>query len=166
MGFWGVESAGVGPRPGSERRRLALRTALTVTVTVVLLLTGCSGEDEPAAGEPHSGHTTSAESPRTDGATAEEPTPSGSAEADAIEIEIEGDRVQPNGRRVQVSAGEPVVLAVTSDRAAELHVHSSPEQMLEVEKGESTVRLTVETPGLVDVEEHESGTVLLQLEVR
>ena len=127
-----------------------MRTALTVTVTIALLLTGCSGADEPAAGEPHSGHTTSAESP----------------EGDAIRILIDGDRVQPNGQRVQVSAGEPVVLAVTSDRPAELHVHSSPEQMLDVKKGKSTLRLTVETPGVVDVEEHDTGTVLLQLEVR
>jgi hypothetical protein len=143
-----------------------LRTALTITVTIALLLTGCSGGDEPAAGEPDPGGTTSAGAPRTDEPAAEEPTPTGSTEDDAIEIEIDGDRVEPNGRRVQVSAGEPVVLAITSDRTAELHVHSSPEQMIQVEKGESTVRLTIDTPGVVDVEEHESGTVLLQLEVR
>ena len=40
------------------------------------------------------------------------------------------------------------------------------EQMIEVAPGESTVRLTVDTPGVVDVEEHESGIVVLQLEVR
>jgi hypothetical protein len=143
-----------------------LRTALTVTVTIAVLLTGCSGGDEPAAGAPPSGGTTSAGAPRTDEPSAEEPAPSEPAVEDAIEVKIEGDRVEPNGRRVQVSAGEPVVLAITSDRAAELHVHSSPEQMVEVETGESTVRLAIETPGVVDVEEHESGTVLLQLEVR
>ena len=80
--------------------------------------------------------------------------PSEAPDDDAVEIEIEGDRVEPNGRQLAVAAGEPVTLAITSDRAAELHVHSSPEQMIEVAPGESTVRLTVDTPGVVDVEEH------------
>ena len=42
----------------------------------------------------------------------------------------------------------------------------SPEQVLEVKKGESTLTLVIDRPGLVDIEEHESGMVLLQLEVR
>ena len=84
----------------------------------------------------------------------------------AIEIEIEGDRIEPRGKRVKVTAGEPVTLEVESNRAAELHVHSSPEQVLEVKKGESTSSLTIDRPGIVDVEEHESGIVVFQLEVR
>ncbi len=68
--------------------------------------------------------------------------------------------------RVKVAAGEPINLEVESDRPAELHVHSSPEQVLEVEEGESTLTLTIERPGIVDVEEHETGKIVLQLEVR
>ena len=74
--------------------------------------------------------------------------------------------IRPRGKRVEVKAGEPVTLEVESDRPAELHVHSSPEQVLDVKKGESTLSLTIERPGIVDVEEHDSGIVVFQLEVR
>jgi hypothetical protein len=94
------------------------------------------------------------------------PTEDSSPEREAIEIEIEGDKIEPSGRRVQVAAGEPILLEIESDRAAELHVHSSPEQELTVKKGESTQELTIDRPGVVDVEEHETGTVIVQLEVR
>ncbi|HEY0774590.1 MAG TPA: hypothetical protein VGD51_10940, partial [Nocardioidaceae bacterium] len=95
-----------------------------------------------------------------------EQSESPSQEPEAIEIEIEGDRVEPNGMRVKAAVGETVTLAVKSDRAAQLHVHSSPERVLEVEPGESTLELVIERPGIVDIEEHDSGLVVLQLEVR
>ena len=62
-------------------------------------------------------------------------------------------RAQITAEWIDASTGEPVTLRITSDRAAELHVHALPEQEIEVAKGESTVEITVENPGLVDVEE-------------
>lgn len=91
---------------------------------------------------------------------------SSSSTSAALAVTIRGDKVRPNGERVEVPAGKPIRLKVDSDRAAELHVHSSPEQELEVEKGRHTLTFTVKTPGIVDVEEHESNTVLFQLVVR
>ncbi len=145
-----------------------MRRALAAAAVAALALSGCAGSDEPSP--------TAEETPA---ASAPSETPSESAEAapsedsaeepddgQAFEIEIEGDRIEPMGKRVKVAAGEPITLKIESDRAAELHVHSSPEQELEVEKGESTLRLTIETPGIVDMEEHESGTVVYQFEVR
>lgn len=147
-----------------------MRRALVAAVAATLALSGCAGSDEPTAAEETPGASAS-ESPTPSESPSEEPTPEPTEDAsedssDAIEIEIEGDSVQPNGKRVKVSAGEPITLAVQSDRAAELHVHSSPEQVLEVRQGESTLSLTIERPGLVDVEEHDSGLVVVQLEVR
>lgn len=130
-----------------------MRRALAAFAVAALVLTGCGESEEPTTSQ-----ATVSESP--------EPSESPSQEPEAIEIEIEGDRVEPNGMRVQATAGEPVTLAVKSDRAAELHVHSSPEQVLEVEPGESTLELVIERPGIVDIEEHDSGLVVLQLEVR
>lgn len=130
-----------------------MRRALAAFAVAALVLTGCGESEEPTTSQ-----ATVSESP--------EPSESPSQEPEAIEIEIEGDRVEPNGMRVQAAAGEPVTLAVKSDRAAELHVHSSPEQVLEVEPGESTLELVIERPGIVDIEEHDSGLVVLQLEVR
>lgn len=126
------------------------RAVAAAAVTAALALTGCGSSDQP---------TTSDETPAA--------APSDSSGASkTIDIEIKGDNVEPNGERVQVAAGRPIRLHVESDRAAELHVHSSPEQELELKKGESTLSLTVDTPGIVEVEEHDSGVVVLQLEVR
>lgn len=137
-------------------------------VAVALVLTGCAATDEPEATE----EPTSSPSPTvtsSEPTPAESPTPSPSPteeDDDALEIEIEGDRVTPNGERVKVTAGEPVVLEIESDRVAELHVHSSPEQFIDVRRGTSRHELTIETPGVVDVEDHDTGIVILRLEVR
>lgn len=130
-----------------------MRRALAAFAVAALVLTGCGESEEPTTSQ-----ATVSESP--------EQSESPSQEPEAIEIEIEGDRVEPNGMRVKAAVGETVTLAVKSDRAAQLHVHSSPEQVLEVEPGESTLELVIERPGIVDIEEHDSGLVVLQLEVR
>ncbi len=145
-----------------------MRRALAAVAVATLVLTGCSTE-EPAADETAS--PSSAASSADSSASGEEsPTASSTTEDDsgpeAIEIEIEGDRIEPNGLRVNVAAGEPILLETESDRAAELHVHSSPEQVLEVPEGEGTLDLVIDRPGVVDVEEHDTGLILLQLEVR
>ena len=57
-------------------------------------------------------------------------------------------------------------LEITSDRAGELHVHSKPEQFVEFEAGTSDAQAGHQRPGVVDIEEHESGHVVVQLEVR
>jgi hypothetical protein len=147
-----------------------MRGVLAAAVLSLVAMTGCSSAEEPVtAEEPSAATSTPAEasqSPVETPSSSGSPSASGTPDDDAIEIEIEGDRIEPNGRRVEVSAGEPITLDIESDRAAELHVHSSPEQMVEVEKGDTTVELVIETPGVVDVEEHDSGIVVLQLEVR
>jgi hypothetical protein len=147
-----------------------MRRALVAAVLAALALTGCAGSDEPTTTE-ETPAASASETPTTSDSPSEEPTQEPTDDAtddsgDAIEIEIEGDRIEPNGKRVKVSAGEPIMLEIESDRVAELHVHSSPEQVLEVKKGESMLTLTIERPGVVDVEEHDSGKVVLQLEVR
>lgn len=134
-----------------------MRRALAAFAVAALVLTGCGESEEPTTSQ-----ATVSESPEQ----SESPAVSPSQEPEPIEVEIEGDRVEPNGMRVKAAVGETVTLAVKSDRAAELHVHSSPEQVLEVEPGESTLELVIERPGIVDIEEHDSGLVVLQLEVR
>jgi plastocyanin len=129
-----------------------------VAVVVAFALVSCGEAEDGASAEP----TATAASP----SASPSPTAGEDAATESIEIEIEGDRVTPNGKQVEVAAGEEVTFAVTSDRAAELHVHSSPEQLLEVGKGETTATVVIERPGLVDVEEHETGLVVVQLEVR
>lgn len=148
-----------------------MRRALAVLAVAAVVLTGCAeGDDSPtaentaAASSPAGSPTTEDSSPAPSGTPSDGATDD--ADDDAIEVEIEGGRVEPNGLRVKVGAGETVTFDVESDRAAELHVHSSPEQVLEIEPGESTLTLVIDRPGLVDIEEHDTGMVLVQLEVR
>lgn len=133
-------------------------------IALALVLTGCAAAEEPGSSASSPGPASSSSSPGT--GSAESPEEGSTEEQTVVEVSIAGDRVEPNGERVELAAGEELVLEVTSDRAAEFHVHSSPEQVLEAPAGTSRHPLTIERPGVVDVEEHESGIVILQLEVR
>ena len=68
--------------------------------------------------------------------------------------------------RIQVDAGETIELVITSDAPGELHVHSDPEQTIDYKAGKTTTRLTIDRPGVVEVERHEPEALVLQLEVR
>jgi uncharacterized protein YcfL len=137
-----------------------MRRALALVAVAALALSGCASSDEPAAED------TPASAPASSApASSAAPSPSEDS-GSSIEIKIEGDDIEPSGERVQAKVGEPITLHITSDRDAELHVHSSPEQEIEVKAGESTKTITIDTPGIVEVEEHHSETVVLQLEVR
>lgn len=83
---------------------------------------------------------------------------------DRIELTLESGQ-EPTVERVPVEAGTEVELVITSDEAGELHVHSEPEQELEYDEGTTTVTLTLEQPGVVDVERHDPEALVLQLEV-
>ena len=85
-------------------------------------------------------------------------------EAD-LTITIEGDRVEPNAKPLEASAGEPIRIRIRSDRPGELHVHSAPEQTIDFDAGISTEDLVVETPGLVHIEEHASGVAVARVDV-
>jgi len=110
---------------------------LAIALCAATLLTGC-GEDEPVATPPTS---------------------------ESIEITFSGDSVTPNGERVEVERGQEVELVVKSDEPGELHVHSTPEQELEYGAGTTNLTLTIDEPGVVDVEAHDLEVVVVQLEV-
>ncbi|MEI2712374.1 MAG: hypothetical protein V9G04_03520 [Nocardioides sp.] len=143
-------------------RRTARR--LTPVLAVVAVLgAGCSSDESPEPAQ-----TTTAATP-TDDATTQETaaTENESAQGVRIDITIEGSKVSPGaGERIQVPVDEPFTLHVTSDAADELHVHSSPEQSFEVAPGEQTFELTIERPGIVEIELHELGVPVVSLEVR
>ena len=149
-----------------------MRRALVAAVIATLALTGCgSNGDSPRTDETTSS-TPSPTPAAADEAThtpTEEPSAQPSDEPsddDAIEIEIEGDRITPNGERIKVGTGETVTLDIRSDRAGELHVHSSPEQEIEFVAGTSKVDVTLDQPGSVDIEEHESGALIVRVLVK
>ena len=94
------------------------------------------------------------------------PSDSGSSDPKVITVTFEGDTVDPNGERVDVDKGQDITLEVTADEPGEIHVHSSPEQELEYQAGESTLTIKgIDQPGTVDVESHSLEKVIVQLEV-
>ena len=114
------------------------RFALVTTVLAALVLVaGCSGDDTT------------------------EPTGT-----KTIRITFSGDSVSPQGERVDVGAGQPIQLLVKADKPGEIHVHSSPEQELEYGEGTTTLKLTIDKPGIVEVESHTLEKTILQLEVK
>ena len=130
------------------RRTLAV---LAVLLSALTLATGC-GNDTDDGGN---GGTSSSGSSTED-----------TAEPLVIEVTIEGESVTPNGERFDVSTGQEVELDVTADVPGEIHVHSTPEQELEYDEGESTLTIEgMDRPGTVDVEVHDLDKVLVQLEV-
>jgi glucose/arabinose dehydrogenase len=149
------------PHPTRSSARIA------ASALVLLALTGC-GQESADPAEPE---TSSSPDPTT--TTSQEPSPSTSAKPRAkreqspdevrVEVTVQGDVVSPNAEVLEVEVGEPITLAITSDRPGELHIHSSPEQYVEFPAGRTTESFAVERPGSVEVEEHESGAQILRV---
>ncbi len=145
------------------RRIALLASALALGVTLPMTLAGC-GSEEPTTEQPTDPPTSSTpeETPdETPDETSEPPEP----EVREIEVTFEGDQAPPV-ERVQLEVGEEVELVVTSDQPGELHVHSAPEQTLAYGTGTTRLPLTIDRPGVVEVERHEPEALVLQLEVR
>lgn len=150
-----------------HRTRLGLAA---MTLAALATLAACGGQDEAAADPASSGGTSA--SPSTT------PTPSaakgeGRASASAapapeadLAVEIAGDDISPNAAELEVGVGDSITVSVESDRAGELHVHSTPEQYVEFEAGETAQELTFTTPGTVEVEDHDTGDVVAFVDVR
>lgn len=111
--------------------------ALATAVLSLSLLAGCGDDEEP----------------------------SGDTSAETIEVTFSGDSVTPSGERVEVDAGEEIEFVVKADEPGSLHVHSNPEQELEYGAGTTNLTLTIDEPGVVEVEAHELEVVVVQLEV-
>ena len=146
------------------------RTALAATIAAAMLLAGCgnndSATDSPAAAASSEVETPDATSPEptepSEPTETKKPRPTGPF----ADITFEGGEASPNGERVDLTVGQTLTLRISSDRPGELHVHATPEQEIAFPAGQSERKLRFDQPGVVDVEDHESGLVLLQLEVR
>ena len=141
-----------------RRFRLGL---VALIATLAVLASGC-GSDEPKSSDKPSGEKARAKT--DDGATAG-PTkkkPSGTT----IDVTFKGETVQPDGVEKKVAAGKPITLHIVADKPGELHVHSSPEQEIEYGAGTTDKRLTIDRPGVVEVESHTLEQLVVVLEVR
>ena len=129
--------------------RFARLSAVLVSVVVALAVAGCGSDD---SGDSGSGDTVTAKQD--------------SSGTPTVDVTFKGDTVDPQGAKVEVNAGEPLKLHITADQPGEIHVHSSPEQEIEYEAGTADKTLTIDQPGVVDVESHTLEKLIFQLEVR
>ena len=121
-------------------RRLVAATASALLA--VVLLAGCGSSSS-------SGGTASEQAPKV------------------IDVTINGESVTPNGELVKVSVGQPIELDVTADVPGEIHVHSTPEQEFEYDKGSSTITVApIDAPGRVEVESHTLEKTLFTLQAQ
>ncbi|PVG81575.1 hypothetical protein DDE18_16325 [Nocardioides gansuensis] len=162
MGFWQRLHRGWGHVHVVTQEPSHMRiTSVLVTLVLALGAAGCADE----AGTPE-GAATGTTGPTETTSESPSPTEGPGGAGQTIEITVAGDTVSPSGERVEVPLGEEVVLEVTADAPGELHVHSTPEQELAYEAGTTSFPLTFDQPGVVEVESHDLGLTIVQLEVR
>ena len=143
-----------------SRRVLSRLVPLTLVLALGLSACGDGGDDEPTT-------TPGSSSPSSSSSDSPSSSPS-SEEGDTVALTVtrEGDTFTPNGERVELEVGQTLDLTITSDAAGELHVHSTPEQEIAYDAGTSEHQITIDRPGVVEVESHEPTSIVLQLEVR
>ena len=131
-----------------------------LTLIVTLLVAGCGSDDDPAT------TATPSSSPPT--STSNAPmTPSETAFAGTeIVVAVKNGKVSPPTHRVKVAVGTAIRLLVTSDTADEVHVHGYDIEKALPAGQQVTVDFTADQNGIFEIETHEGGLQLAQLEVR
>ena len=167
--------------PSRHTVRARMAAALAASLAILVVLSGCGG-DEPEASEsttpiettaPATSDTsepvesTSAEETTAEETTAEETTPVD--DAVLVEVTVVGGQVTTTSDRLAVQVGQTVRITITSDVDDEVHVHGYNVEA-ELPAGQAvTVEVEIGPdpgPGLYEVETHETGLLLFQLEVR
>ena len=89
-----------------------------------------------------------------------------SQEPVVIDIRIADGEVTPAGEQVDVAVGQEIRVRVDSDATDGLHVHSVPEHEYEIEAANNQVfTFSIDEPGQVEVETHETETVVAEIVV-
>ena len=92
--------------------------------------------------------------------------PAGKQKTVEVAITVKDGDITPKGDRVKVTTGQPIDLVVTADVAGSLHMHSDPEQEFPYEPGTQTIPISIDRPGVIEVESHDPAQIIVQLEVR
>lgn len=140
-----------------HRASRSLLAAAALALTVVL--GGCGDDaEQPQAAASSAPAGDASSSPSRDRQPSASP-----ATGPTLALRIDDGDVTPTAETISMSTGEVLVVQVDADRPGELHVHASPEQYVEFGQGRSRHRITLDKPGQVDVEEHESGVLVARL---
>lgn len=91
---------------------------------------------------------------------------SSSPEGRVVSLVVDGGQVTSSGDdRIEVAAGETLVLEVTSDVVEEVHVHGYDIEVALAPGEPTTIEILGDLPGVWEVELHGSGTKLTELAV-
>ena len=139
------------------RARAAAR--LAVTAALCLALGACTTSPTGEATAPSSVAVSSASASGSSAAT---------PAALTINIKIANGKVDPNGKKIDASVGQEVILQVTSDMDDEIHAHTGGAGYeLEVKANEPTTgTFTLPAPGSFEVESHHLEKIIVILNVR
>ena len=137
---------------------------------LILTLAGCTSPPAGTATPTPTPEVTSATpsaspTPRTTPSRSITPEPTDQV---TIDITIADDQVSPNGAKVNVKAGQKIVLNVTSDEADVIHAHTSNGgYTLDVPAGKKvTGSFTLTSPGRYEVEAHHLEKTIVILNAR
>ncbi len=137
------------------------RQVLTTLAAVGLVVAGCGSESEAPSAPNDVSSTVDTTVVQSD---SEQATDTDSTD---IDVAIAGGEVTPTDERIESAVGREIVLTVDSDAVDELHVHSVPEYTFPVAVGEDQeFRFTVDVPGSVDIELHDSDVTVATVLVR
>ena len=142
----------------SGSRRLLAPALAAALLAVVTTLAGCGGGDGGSSGPSQDESLTATPAAQ---ATAAPP-----ADAKVIGVTVTGDSVSPSGTRVTVKRDQPVVFEIDASTKGELHVHSTPAKAIEYPAGKSWVQISIDKPGVIEVEIEQLGKQVVQLEVK
>ena len=136
----------------------------------LLLLASCGDDDDTAATTTTAPaetttSTTAEDEPAAETTTSTEPALPGTEDADqVIEVTVTGTEVEGGGRHA-VAVGDTVALVVRADAEDEIHVHGY-ELLADVGPDRpAVVSFVAELSGVWEVELHDAGLPLLELEV-
>lgn len=144
---------------------------LPLVASLVLALGACGTEDDSSAVDEPAEAATSATLDPSPSETAGEDDPVAEETEDpyegavVVEMTFQDGSASPLGERVMAEVGQRIVFLVTADEPGELHAHTTEELTLEYPAGESELTMVVEQPGVVEVESHDLGAILVQLQV-
>ncbi|HEU4913533.1 MAG TPA: hypothetical protein VFV76_16710 [Actinomycetes bacterium] len=139
------------------------RSSVLLAAATLLTLSACaSGGDSQSATTPAT--------PSTSGAASSpsgSPSPTEEERDQVVEVRVSvaDGKVKPATRRVEVERDSQVRLLITSDVDDDVHVHGYDiEATLEAGRT-TTVELVADQQGVFEVETHDGGLTLLQLQV-
>ena len=123
--------------------------------------TGPTSPAEPTgtAGSPRAGASSSPSPARTSPSAS---TPSADVVVDVV---LSNGKVTPNGATIKVRTGQTVLLTGSGDTKDSLHLHGY-DKSLDITPGRKTnLVFTADTPGVFELETHESDKLVAKLQV-